>query len=244
MRNVVPLVLMLALILGPSLAAAKPAHTPPEIPTKAKSAIHRLNHISNGDLEIEWNAVTGTPSKITGTLARPSSHSPEWIAYSFLQPTRALYGLSNPKRDLPVDRIEPRGSGSVRVHLKRTLYGLPVFGNSLAIDIDQRGVVRQVEGAIHPHLERRIFHRPAQPAVTESEAMITALQSMPQYNAAGILPSIQLGYDPTRHGMPLVYAITFERTEDGGGYATETVYVHAAMGHIINAPLSDGSVDH
>jgi Zn-dependent metalloprotease len=242
MRNVVPLVLILALILAPSSAAAAPAQTMPEITTKAKSAIHRLNHISNGDLQIEWNAVTGTPSRITGTLARPSSHSPEWIVYSFLQPARALYGISNPKRDLPVEQIEPLEGGSVRVHLRRTLYSLPVFGNSLAIDIDHRGVIRQVEGVIHPHLERRIFHRPAKPAVTESEAIRTALQLMPQYN--GALPSVQLGYDPTRHGMPLVYAVTFGRTEGNGGEATETVYVHAAMGHIIDAPLSVGSVHH
>lgn len=216
------------LFTDPRLAAAMP-----ELSSKAETSLKRLHQTSGGTLSIRWNEAAGTPYIIRGRLSMPSRHTPPWIAYSFMNEVRAIYGIANPERDLEITEIRQTSAGSVLVELQRYLFGVPVLGDALTIEIDDEGVVRSVEGTIHPGLEKSKFHRPVKPAVTEKEAVRIALASLPEGKPIVGEPSAQLYYLPERKGTPLVYMISATiETEEGPGILCR-VLVHSVMGHII-----------
>ncbi|WP_274364348.1 hypothetical protein [Paenibacillus thermotolerans] len=205
----------------------------PELSPKADAALKRLHQTSGGTLSVRWNEASGTPYRMRGRLSGPSRHTPPWIAYSFMNEVRALYGIANPDRDLEITEIRQTSTGSVLVEMQRYLFGIPVLGNALTIEIDGEGVVRNVEGTIHPGLEKKKFYKPIKPAIKEKDAVRIALSCLPAGKPIVGDPSVQLYYLPERNGTPLVYMVSATvETEEGPGILCR-ILVHSVMGHII-----------
>lgn len=229
MRSIFSLVFILINIA--SLMLTNSAEAMPKITPKAKSVIKKLDQTSDGIMKIKWNSETDTPSRITGRLSKPSKHSPQWIAYTFISESKALYGLSNPVKDMQIKQIDTVANGSTRVQMQRYLFDLPVLGDVLTIEMDKQGVIVRVEGTIYPDLEKKKFHRPMYPAITETEAIKKALKSLPPHESIHEPPLAELYYLPSRPGIPLVYLITLQK--NGVNSWTRHILVHAVMGHIV-----------
>jgi len=224
--------------VGPAAAGAASAgiaapEGTPELSRKARSALERLTGRGNDGrvVVVRWHDTLATPAELTGSIGRPTGHSPVWIAYAFLEETKELYGLSKPSRDMRVAEVRPLEGGGAEVSFRHMLYGRPVWGDELVVRVERDGVISRVAGTVHPRLERRTFHRRVQAALSESEAGTIAATFADALGVPVGRAYVSLGYDPTRAGVPLVYAVTFETAASGGKPAV--VLVHAMTGRVI-----------
>jgi Zn-dependent metalloprotease len=193
-------------------------------------AVERLQTESAGTLAIEWNAAAATPGLLTGFLTKPSRHSPEWISFEFLRGARALYGLKRVEESMKITRVERELPDRTKVFLQRQLYGKPVCGNELAIEMDKSGVVRRVEGTIHADLEKRRLNRPMYPAISGREAASVASRHMNPLQPAQAA-DVQACYLPEREGVPLIYVVTFDPEQTGS--PPLPIKVHSLTGRVI-----------
>jgi len=227
MRTMALFALAAALVSAPLLMGGAPAA--PD--RKAEAALRELERRSGGSLEVRWHAGTNTPAELKGALTRPSAHTPEWIAYEFLESVKPLYGLSRPRAQLQVTDVIRSSGGAAEVRLRRMLYGLPVWGDGLTVRIDARGVVREVRGRMRPHLERETFRLRKHAKVTEREALAAALDAAAKRGLVYDAVVVESCYLPTEPGTPLVYAVRFRR--ESAGAETAVVFVHALTGRLI-----------
>lgn len=198
-----------------------------KLPSKVPATLKYLEKYSGGTLEYKWNTDTNTPFKLTGKLSLPSKHSPGWIANEFLHKWRALYGLQNPKRDMKVVEVEQLHDRSI-VHLQHLLFRIPVWEDWLIIEIDNDGVIQQIEGTIHPNLEKKLFNRPMHPAISMKQAIEKAKARI-QGELANE-PQVENYYLSTRLGTPLIYVVKLQyRLPD----RTTTTFIHSLTGRII-----------
>ncbi len=208
------------------------ASAAPELSPRSESVLKQLERRSAGTFHLEWSKKTHTPTVIEGKLSPPSKHSAQWIAYDFLTKTKPLYGLVNPAKDMKVIRVDDTADDNRRViHLQRYLFGYPVLKNGMAIEIDVDGIIRRVEGTIHPHLERQRIRRPMFPSVSEEKAKRTVLAAMRREGMSGVITDSKLCYLPDRPGIPLVYVM--EIRNETLEHTPTTFLVHAVMGHIL-----------
>ncbi|MBD3917498.1 hypothetical protein H8B09_01930 [Paenibacillus sp. PR3] len=181
---------------------------------------------------IRMNEATGTPSLMTGTLSKPSKHSPGWIAYEFVIAHKKLYGLRNPKQNLVIVHATKSDAGESIVEFKHLLFGTPVWGDILTITIDSTGIVRRAEGTIHPKLEKRLFHRAHHAAVSPQQALSIAMkQELPV--ACTLQPEVQAYYNPRQPGVPLIYAVSLC---DSGPHNPSYTLIHSLSGRVIAQP--------
>ena len=222
------IVILATIVEAASPPAAQAAASP--LP-RGKSELQRLAQASGGTLEVLWNERTHTPSLLTGALTSPSGHAPEWIAREFLKQVRASYGIRDPDRAMRIASIE-RTNGKVRVMFQHLLFDTPVWGDWLVVDVDKEGVVRRVEGVIHPNLERKLFNRPKHAALSAEEAAIKAVRSVPDVpdGIAVREPEVRSYYLPTKPGTPLIYVV---QAAYGDPERVVTTIVHALTGRII-----------
>ncbi|MEF3304690.1 hypothetical protein [Paenibacillus sp. GYB003] len=198
----------------------------------AERFVQRLEAESGEAPVVRWNAESGTPELLEGRLSKPSRHSPEWISYEFLERAKAAYGLKRVNESMKVASVERSGSGAVTVAMERRLYGKPVCGDGLRIELDESGVVRRVEGTMHADLERKRLHRPMIPAVSGKEAAEEAARYVRGDASAAATARVRDCYLPEREGVPLVYIVSFGAGE--GNAAGRTVIVHALTGRVID----------
>lgn len=196
----------------------------------AKRTVAHLQTESGGTLAIEWNEATATPGLLTGYLTKPSNHSPQWISIEFLKRVKALYGLKRVEEQMEVVRILHDRPDRTKVILQRRLYGKPVCGNELTVEMDKSGVIVRVDGTIHGELEKKRLNRPMYPAITRDEAAAEASRY-----ANGRYPveaaSVHACYLPTREGVPLVYVVSFDPLQEGG--SSSSIKVHSLTGRVI-----------
>lgn len=196
----------------------------------AKRAIDRLQSRSATPLAVEWNPAAGTPSLLAGSLTEPSYHTPQWIAIEFLKRVKPLYGLKRVEEQMAVVRVERDQPDYTKVVLQRRLYGKPVCGDELTIEVDHAGVVTRASGTIHADLEKKRLNRPMVPAVTERQAAIVASRYLKgRYPVA--TADVQACYLPDRESVPLVYKVTFSFAADGE--VSPSVHVHGLTGLVI-----------
>lgn len=209
-------------------SACQPAARASDGPVKVEAALQSLRKTSGEDLAIAWNPETGTPSFVGGKLTRPSNHTPIWIAHSFLNRYRALFGIRDTNRELQVTGVEPYSEG-VKVHLRHLLFRTPIWEDGLTVDLDRNGVVRSVAGTIHPDMEKKLRYRAAHPAYSEQQAVRKAVES-----ASGEIamdnPAAERYYLASRAGTPLVYVVSVRLRNPE---RTETIVVHSATGRVI-----------
>jgi Zn-dependent metalloprotease len=200
---------------------------------KAAQALKKLAVESGGTLTYRLNAQTSTPSLVEGTLTKPSRHTPAWIAGTFAERYKALYGLRNPRANLRLSETGRSQDGKAFVRMEHLLFGTPVYGDSLMFTIDKQGIVRRVEGRIYPHLEKKRFNRPLHAAISPRKAERTAAAAVAGQGEPVDKPAVRLYYLPSRPGMPLVYCVTLPYPDK-----SETVMIHAVMGHVLERTSS------
>lgn len=187
---------------------------------------------ANGEAPIaRWNAEAGTPGLLAGQLSKPSGHSPAWIAFEFLEQAKGAYDLKRVNESMKITRIAHEKSGAAIVYLQRYLFGKPVCGNELLMEIDRAGVIRRVEGTIHADLVRKRLNRPMIPAISEKEAVAEASR----FTKRALAPEaadVRACYLPNREGVPLVYFVSFERAP--GAAPIRPIVVHSLTGRVID----------
>ncbi|RTE11474.1 PepSY domain-containing protein [Paenibacillus whitsoniae] len=193
---------------------------------RTQSLVDKLRKESQNSLSVRWSEVTQTPELIEGNLTKPSRHSPEWITYEYFERIKLLYDLKNVKEDLRILSVVPDHNGT-RLYLQRLLYGKPVCGEQLVVEIDSRGVLQRIEGALHAGLEMKRLRRPMYAAVTLEEAKRAALAYDSSLKGSAVL-RMDSCYLPDRTGVPLVHKITFEKEN-----RTVAVTVHSMTGQVI-----------
>ncbi|THF76370.1 hypothetical protein [Cohnella fermenti] len=198
-------------------------------PATSNPGLDRLNRISGGSLEVVWNEAARTPAVLAGMLSAPSNHSPEWIAGTFVQRNKKLYGLRYPDRDMRIVDVVRHPGSLTAVRFQLYLYDTPVWGDGLVVQIDERGVVRRAEGCVHYDLRKATFHRPKQAAVSEQRAAATAIASLRSSGVQVKTTSVQRYYLPNRPGIPLIYVVTL-RLDDQGEHE---VMIHALNNRVI-----------
>ncbi|UVI27556.1 hypothetical protein [Paenibacillus spongiae] len=226
MRMLIKTILMAAVIALLSHQGAYAA----DIPPKARASLRSLIKESHDPVEIYWNETTNTPAILTGELSRPSMHTPEWIAYKYLNKTKVLYGLRFPNRDMKIMGVDRSNPGFVQVKLQHMLFQTPVWGDSITIDIDEDGVIRRVQGRVHADMEKKLFYRRKHASIPIKKAAAIARDALRHDpDAAGPL-SLQAYYLPTRPGTPLIYAATVRNRQTG---VETNLFIHAITGHVI-----------
>jgi Zn-dependent metalloprotease len=214
-----------ALAAGRELERA--AATAPGLDRKAKAALDRLGG-GTEEIVVRWHEKPATPALLDGTIAGPSAHSPEWIAYTFLDNAKELYGIAKPRRDMQVADVRRFPDGGSEVRFRHLLYGTPVRGDELVVRIGSDGSISRVEGRVYPRLEKATFHRRIHAALTPTEAAAVATTFAEAVGVPPLRPQVALYYEPTQRGTPLVYAVSF-----GGDGVEAVVLVHALTGRVI-----------
>lgn len=193
---------------------------------KIQTLLDKLRKESQNSVSVRWSAVTLTPELIEGNLTKPSRHSPGWITYEYFEKIKLLYDLKNVKEDLRILAVVPDLNGTT-LYLQRLLYGKPVCGEQIAVEIDSRGVIQRIEGALHTGLEMKRLRRPMYAAVTLEEAKRAALAYDSSLKGSAVL-GMDSCYLPDRNGVPLVHKITFEKEN-----RPVAVTVHSMTGKVI-----------
>lgn len=209
-----------------SLSILVPDLESPSISKKSSELLEKIRMQSDYSLSLKWNPQTQTPALLSGNLTIPSQHSPGWIAYEYLDKIKMLYGLKRVEEDLSIVSVELANT-STSVYMQRMLFNRPVCGEQLLVELDRSGVIKRIEGTLHPDLEQKRLRRPMYAAITIEEAKQVAL-SFDQTLKESDLISSDTCYLPTREGIPLVHRITFEKEKSPVSYN-----VHSMSGRII-----------
>ncbi|MGE5703889.1 MAG: hypothetical protein ACM32O_15290 [Clostridia bacterium] len=227
MRTLCCIVLVTVFWFG---GGAKLDAAPEALSFNERAVLTHLQKVSNGTLQIEWDEETKTPAKLSGMFSPPSRHSPEWIAYRFLQDTKRLYGLSNVKRSLRIKQTSRTADGGVNLELERHLFGTPVWGEGLTMVINQDGVLTQITGRITPHLERKLFGYPMRPTISSQQAIELAAMKHPDWNQVKTKTvTASLFYLPLANTPQLAYLVTYESL-DGNHHH---LFIHAITKRIM-----------
>ena len=80
--------------------------------------------------------------------------TPSTAARTFLSRTATLFGVSDPARDLTIERTEGRGALGSVVRFAQTRDGIPVLGGELLVRIDRRGAVIAATGEALPAADK------------------------------------------------------------------------------------------
>ncbi len=229
MRVILMFTMIISAVFVPALHPSVAAR---DLSDQARSVLTKLSESSGGTLEVKWDENTGTPAVLAGRLSRPSKHTPQWIAYEFLNQTKTLYGLKNPNKDMEVVEVDQSSGSMIRVRFQRLLFGVPVWGDGLTIKMDKQGVITLVEGRIYPYLEKKLFNRQMHPSLSANKAAKVAMASVQGAGTIADEPKVESYYLPTRPGTPLVYVVTlhFRAPE----YGVRRIFVHGLTGRVID----------
>ncbi|TBL80411.1 hypothetical protein [Paenibacillus thalictri] len=197
-----------------------------ELPKRSREVLQNIRKESNNTLSVKWNEATGTPEVISGTLTKPSLHSPGWISYDYLHKIKELYGIKRVNEDLKIVHID-KSENMIKVYLQRQLFKKPVYGERMIVEIDPNGSILRIEGVLHPELEKKRLGRPMYPAVTLDEAKKAAFESDDSMRVSKSLYT-ESCYLPDREGVPLVYVFHYEKNG-----RPASIKVHALTGRVI-----------
>ncbi|UJF33852.1 hypothetical protein [Paenibacillus hexagrammi] len=221
--------------LGASLVAASSIFLAAAgVPKDAPGALRQLQGTSGQAMKIEWNEATGTPAALIGNLTVPSKHSVPYIAYELMDRLKNVYGIRDPHKELRIAEVVTSAEGVSFVRLQHLLFGTPVWGDELIMEIDTRGVVKRLTGTIYPSLNKQLFNRPMVAAISKQQALQRAALSSPHQLAAftDSKPEVSAYYLPTRSGTPLVYVVTFSGAISHS--AAQPIMIHALTGNVIS----------
>lgn len=151
---------------------------------------------------------------------------------------KALYGLQNPVRDMKVLKVGHSFPDRILIHFQHLLFQTPVWGDELVFEIDKEGVIRRIEGVIHPDLEKNHFNRPMHSAISEKQAISKAIVSVGVQDLVITEPECQAYYLPTRKGTPLIYVVKVHLEEPKNG--VKLLFIHSLTGKTIDQTILPG----
>lgn len=223
------LILLVATIFSSPIKSSAAAAE--DLTGAAKRVLQRLERESGDTFTIHWNQNTNTPSLLEGQLSKPSKHTPQWIAFEFLDKTKALYGLKNPRRDMQVTEVSRSSDNMLQVRLQRFLYKTPVWKDELVIQINKQGIIQRVMGRIYPNLEEKTFNRSMHAVYSKKKAITIALSFANADREKLEEPVADMYYLPSRAGTPLIYVVNFKSRGSDNEY--QKVFIHSLTGRVI-----------
>ncbi|RME43485.1 MAG: peptidase M4 family protein, partial [Chloroflexi bacterium] len=174
---------------GRSVAASRP---PENLGPVVQQALQTL--LARG-ATIAWHERTGVPDFITADRKQPiplsvaplSVEMPQTVAFRFFADYAALFRITDPARELALDRVDEDTLGMRHVRLIQRVEGRPVFGGQLVVHLTPDNRIVAVNGKFAP--EAKV---PAKPALTLAEAYTRARDDLGLAKDSGSLAESQL----------------------------------------------------
>ncbi len=122
--------------------------------SRAYAELARMPRTSNSDWRLNLDERTGAPSSLFGSRSAPLPHDPGGPSATvrrFLREHGALFQVRDGLDDFRLDRmVEQRGIR--HYHMQQLYRGLPVFGRSYNVSLDELDRVVAVTGSTEPDL--------------------------------------------------------------------------------------------
>lgn len=200
---------------------------------KECAALRQVMRNSSGTMQVEWHRDIRTPTRISGRLTPPSRHSPEWIAYTFLQQTKELYGLKQPQKHMRIRSMKQNTDGGINLEMEHLIFDTPVWKEGLTFSITREGVLTEVTGRVTPSLRSKLFGYPIRPSYPAQEAIREAEQIVSTIPDTVLAASHARLYYLLQSQEPmLVYVVTL-RSLDADGSRDWQVILHAVTRRIV-----------
>ncbi|MHB8858346.1 MAG: M4 family metallopeptidase [Thermoleophilia bacterium] len=119
--------------------------------------------------QIRWDADTGAPAFVTGSLKPPVSGSPGAEAVAFFQANKQTFLMTDPASELTVKRQQTDELGMVHLQLSQTYKGVPVFGSGMAVHFTAGNRIQTINGHYMPGIGVSVA-----PDITVDQAAATA----------------------------------------------------------------------
>ncbi len=110
----------------------------------------------------------GIPSSISGDLGRGlPPGSPLDVFYGFMDRNKELFGLSDPRSELRIDRGDAldKKTGTRHPYFQQMYKGLEVFAAGIGAHFNREGVFDDISAGIYPNI-----NLPSTPTISEAEA--------------------------------------------------------------------------
>jgi bacillolysin/thermolysin len=118
---------------------------------------------------IRWDADTGVPTFITGSLTPPVSGSPGTEAVAFLSANKQIFRMTDPASELVLKRQEGDALGMTHLQMSQVYKGVPVFGSGLGIHFTSDNKIQTINGHYMPGIAISV-----DPDITVAQAVVTA----------------------------------------------------------------------
>ncbi|MFI5399369.1 MAG: M4 family metallopeptidase [Candidatus Binatia bacterium] len=135
-----------------SPAVRRPASAVPLTPEQ-QAALGELQQRVQTTVDVRLRPGVGTPMQIRGRTLEPAAHSPlagdaaERTGWNFLRANRRLLRLTDPDRELVLQRSETDTLGRRHLRYQQAYKGLPVWPAELIVHLDPSGNVDLMDGA-------------------------------------------------------------------------------------------------
>ena len=118
-------------------------------PTKAQ--LTRLEELKKTDptLEVRWSEM-GSVARLRGRFTEEEDGETVAIAQSFLASNKALFGITDPPREIVLANVNTDRQGNHHIRFQQMVSGVPVFGRQIIVHVDTQGVVTGTSGYFHP----------------------------------------------------------------------------------------------
>jgi bacillolysin len=106
---------------------------------------------------VQWNAKSGTPEFISGSLNAPSNGKAEAIVLSYLNNNKQTFKLTDKdaKDQFKVLSIKKDRLGNTVVRFQQMFKGVPVWGSTQSAVVDEKGVIKAFSGTVAANLDKK-----------------------------------------------------------------------------------------
>lgn len=144
---------MRSLVLALAILAGLPRDAVCSPDARQTAALQSIVSATGEPPRYQADPTTGTVTFMTGRLSRPSPLPAREAAHSFLREAGALFGLSDPDRELEPAAERVDADGSAHVRFRQRWQGVEVWASELIVHLDRTGGVYCVTGRTHPSPE-------------------------------------------------------------------------------------------
>jgi Zn-dependent metalloprotease len=177
---------------------------------------------------VKWNTTTGTPSWIEGKLSMPMVGSAVGVSQSFLMENPTALGLSSEDAEELTEIDSFEWSGLQFIRLQQNHQGLPVFGASVLVGIDEKNQVRMVTSGLRPEISVKRSEK----AISLKEARQIAKKDLGEaFELRGHIAHKTVLY-PTQNGHIETYHLTIPAENPLGDWE---YFINTQDGEIVDS---------
>jgi len=126
--------------------------------------------LDDGQLaDIRWDADTGVPAFVTGSLVPPVAGDPLTEAVAFFSTNKEAFRMTDPASEFVVGRQVEDEMGMVHLQMDQVYKGVPVFGSGMAVHFTSDNKIQTVNGHYMPGIAVSV-----EPDITVDQAVTTA----------------------------------------------------------------------